>query len=285
MKLHKLMMSTVRQFTLGASALAGLLVAQQAGAVTLPTVANGLGVYDSGLNVTWTSDANLLRTMELNPNAYGYNNLNGLLTAIVNASGGAIHDTPNYFDGAYNVNAPFDSHPGATSGSHPLSAADFGTSYGWDRPFGSADWFGAKAFVNFLNSIDYAGSNSWSLPTPDAACIVGSCVNKSSLTALGDNSPGHPYNNLQFTNTRGVDYPLWYDLEALNGNAALDYRRYYGGGNSVSYKYNYEGVWAVSPGQLGTVVGAVPEPGTYETMVAGLCVLGLSVRRSARRVR
>lgn len=88
---------------------------------------NGM-VYDSSLNITWMQDANLLGTqLAGNPN---------LVNQIIAANGGVVTDS---------------------LGSHTLSAAsDFGTG-------GQVSWWGAKAYMNYLNSINYNGTGNWRL--------------------------------------------------------------------------------------------------------------------------
>ena len=66
-----------------------------------------------------------------------------------------IHDIPNGYDNS-------------GSGIYKLSSAiDFGSG-------GRVDWWGAQAYVSFLNSIDYAGSSQWVVPTtPDSESSYG----------------------------------------------------------------------------------------------------------------
>ena len=63
-------------------------------------------VYDDVNNITWASDANLFQTQAAsNPN---------LVSEIIAANGGVVHDTPSFF---YN-------------GTYTLTTADFNTSTG-----------------------------------------------------------------------------------------------------------------------------------------------------------
>ena len=81
-------------------------------------IADGPGlVYDSVANVTWSSDANLLATMEAS---------NPSLVANIIAAVPTVHDTPNANDTPSN------------SGTYNLSAGDFQSS-------GRVDWWGAMA--------------------------------------------------------------------------------------------------------------------------------------------
>ena len=79
-------------------------------------------VYDDVNNITWASDANLFQTQAAsNPN---------LVSEIITANGGVIHDTPNLYDTVPN------------SGTYTLTTADFNTSSG------TMTWCGAQAWTN-----------------------------------------------------------------------------------------------------------------------------------------
>ena len=82
-------------------------------------------VYSSESNVTWTKDGNLLGSL------FASQGFNTVVNAILAAN---------------------------TSSSDNLSIDDFSSN-------GMATWFGAMAYVNYLNSIHYAGNNQWRLPT------------------------------------------------------------------------------------------------------------------------
>ncbi|WP_150047434.1 VPLPA-CTERM sorting domain-containing protein [Methylomonas rhizoryzae] len=103
-------------------------------------------VYSSVSDITWTADGNLLGSMM---ESQGFDTV---VNAILAASP-VIHDTPNQYDGSYYDHWHYD-------GNYTLSAEDF--NYGF---LGQTNWFGAMGFVNYLNSINYAGSNQWSLPS------------------------------------------------------------------------------------------------------------------------
>jgi hypothetical protein len=109
----------------------------------LTSVDSGLGVYDFTNNVTWVSNGNLFATQ-----AAASGNAANFVQTIINDSGGVIHDSPNAND-----------TPGE-SGTYNLSAAnDFNTITG------AMSWYGAQAWVNYLNKIDYARYSNWRLPT------------------------------------------------------------------------------------------------------------------------
>jgi hypothetical protein len=125
----------------GAAAALSMTAASAQAALSVP-VGNSLVVNDSSLNIAWTQDANLFKTQA---NSYA-GGAAAFVTAVINASGGIITDTPNSFD------TP------ANSGSYNLTAGDFNTSTG------NMNWWGAQAWVNYLNNISYAGITNWRLP-------------------------------------------------------------------------------------------------------------------------
>ena len=89
-------------------------------------------VYDTVNNITWAADANLFKTQaDSNPL---------LVSQIIAANGGVIHDTPNSFD----------------NGTYSLTTADFNTTTG------SMTWWGAQAWVKNLS---LGGVTGWTLPS------------------------------------------------------------------------------------------------------------------------
>lgn len=219
------------------------------------TGADNVGlVYSSVSNVTWTQDANLLGSMEANPNAFGYFNRSDLINAIilansVNGMHGLIGDTPNFFDNA-------------GSGLYHLTTADFANN-------GLVTWFGAQAFVGFLNSIDYGGSNQWRLPTAgdnpqfrynQTGSELGQLFYNELAGTAGNSIP----NTSTFTNEQADAY--WSGTEY-----APDPDSAWGFGTDVGiqgfiYKDTQFYAWAVSPGQ----VNAVPVPGAVWLFGTGL---------------
>jgi hypothetical protein len=99
------------------------------------TLANGgLVVNDSATNLMWTADANLFASQ--------YGAINTII-ADANAANGGLGLFPER-----------------------LSAGDFSIS-------GTMSWYGAVAWVNYLNATDYAGYNDWTLPTGDGTATAG----------------------------------------------------------------------------------------------------------------
>ncbi|QWF70737.1 DUF1566 domain-containing protein [Methylomonas paludis] len=220
---------------------------------TLTTTAGGLGIYDSGLNATWTQDANLIGTWE---GAYQSTSYNNIVTAIINASGGVVHDTPNGFD---------------PTGTYTLSAADFGSG-------GLVDWWAGLAFVNYLDIQHYGGSSHWALPTtPEIDASIGYNQTSSQLGELfynelggtaGSSIPSGPFSNVQsYAYWSGTEYAAdphyaW-GFDTGDGNQGLN-------GKVIQFY-----AWAVSPGN----VAAVPEPNIIWLFGTGLLgYLGLKRR-------
>ena len=118
------------------------IVATSAQAALSVPAGNSLVVNSSGMDLAWTRDGNLFLTQA---NSYS-GGAAAFVTTVINTSGGTISDLPNSLD------TP------ANSGSYNLSASDFDTSTG------IMNFWGAKAWVNYLNSISYAGQTDWRLP-------------------------------------------------------------------------------------------------------------------------
>ena len=89
-------------------------------------------VYSSVSDVTWTKDANLLGTMISFSADDNNNGIKDVIEAIVAAS------TNNYYGQSYTV-----------------TASDFSTFH-----LGRTNFFGASAFISYLNSISYGDSTS-----------------------------------------------------------------------------------------------------------------------------
>jgi Protein of unknown function (DUF1566) len=109
--------------------MAGLTMSATSAQAALASLGNGT-VLDSSLSVVWTQDASLLQTLAAStPN---------LVSQIISSVGGQVTDA---------------------SGVHYLNGTDF------DTAAGTADWYGAQAWVSYLSSVNYAGHSNWALPT------------------------------------------------------------------------------------------------------------------------
>lgn len=242
-----------------------LLGAGQAQAALVAT-SDGLGVYDTVNDITWTADGNLFATQA----ASFFGGAAAFVTAIRAASGNYIADMPNAYDTVPN------------SGLHRLSLADFYT------PRGYLSWWGAKAWVNYLNSINYAGSNQWRLPTT---------VDSASLsTGFPDGGTGNPapsssqlaqlfYVGLgqvagsSINSTHGSSYDLFTNIQSAlywsdTESSAVPERAWgfdpaTGNQDAIVKGGRYYFALAVSPGQ----VSSVPVPGGA-WLLSG-CMLGL----------
>ncbi len=207
--------------------------------LTSYTGTDGAGlVYSSVSDVTWTQDANLFKTLYLS-NA----NLVSQIAAV----------TPTYNDPNY--------------GLQTIDAADFNTGNG------RMSWWGAKAFVNYLNNINYGGSNQWRLPTVGSNLEPGYELTNNELSQLFYSELGGSATNIipdstTFSNEEAFFY--WLDTEnALYASDAWSFDTFDGGYLGAGSKTNHFYAWAVSPGQ----VPAVPVPSAVWLMGSGL--LGL----------
>ncbi len=258
--------------------------------------ANGVDLVrmqGGGFDVSFTKDGNLFKTLA---GSYAGGASAFVSAVIASVPNGKIIDTANYYD------TP------ANSGYHTLSSSDFNTSTS------TVSWFGAKAYVSYLNSISYAGSTQWSLPgvadTGTAGCNY---ANSGTDCGYNVNPSTDPLAQLYFAelgkksylNTSGV-YQSGHGIFGNNGvqvaggavgpfaNAQssaywsdTEYAPYPGyawnfststGSQYDYYKSNQSYAWAVSPGQ----VAAVPVPGAVWLFGTGLVGwLGLKRRGHA----
>jgi hypothetical protein len=220
------------------------------------SVGNGL-VYDTVQNSTWTQDANLLGTMEANdPN---------LVSKIIDANNGIV-DFNNPITGTHILSATLDFNDGGSVHGNGVPTGP-----------GTVDFWGALAFVGYLNSIDYKGSTQWSLPTTpintDGYNQISSQLGELFYNELGGVDglpmPVGPFNNVQNSfYWSGTQSSLFY-FDAFGLYTSSGYQTVYN--KNIPFY-----AWAVSPGDI----TAVPVPSTVWLFGTGL--LGfLGIKRQA----
>lgn len=288
MNYNKTLLTTALLLGLNTHAAQASLTSYTANGVDLVRMQGG------GFDVSWTKDGNLFQTMA---NSYA-----GGVTAFINAviasvPGGKINDLPNYYDTPRN------------SGYHTLTDYDFNEGY-------NVNWFGAQAYVTYLNSISYGGSSQWRLPTwTDTGATgiqdgrnggdSGYNVNTASselaqlyYTELGKKAPINTSGSSQngygilsnngnfgigvvgpFSNVVSDDYWLGTEYKAILGryDYAWNFRTDIGA-QGADLKLFHSSVWAVTQGQ----VAAVPVPAAVWLFGSGLLgILGLKPHKSA----
>jgi hypothetical protein len=250
MKYHKTMITTSIMLSLASLNAEASLTSGFAGGKNV--------VYDNVTNITWTGDANLLGTLEA---SFGYNSV---VNAIIAASP-VINDSANFYDTPSN------------SGHHNVTSSDFSSSQ-----LGRSSWYGAQAFTRYLNSINYAGSNLWTLPSAGTNPQFG--YNQTSTqfgelfyNELGGTGSHNIPNTSNFINEKAWAY--WLGSEwASSTNSAWNFDTYYGGQTANLKNYPYYS-WAISPSTIsGFTPTAVPMPATV--WLFGSALLGfVSLKR------
>jgi hypothetical protein len=147
------------------------------------------------------------------------------------------------------------------------------------------DWWGAQAWIGYLNKTSYDGYNNWSLPTTVPATLLGS---------VGFNKTGSQMGELFYNELGGVakssistihnaNYNLFTHVQSSLYWSASEFGAYSawvfttnGGGQAVDLKSAQLFSWAVRPGD----VAAVPVPGA--AWLFGSSLIGLvGFRRKA----
>jgi hypothetical protein len=257
---------TLNRFLLIALTLLMSGIAFNSNATVLSSNDGGLGVYDSNTNLTWTSDANLLTRLPT------LNNLNSIITQEANIIRQMSGNTHNLSLTDFEFVSPSNSAAGLT---------------------GRTSWWGAIAFVGYLNSIDYGNSTHWALPT-------GGNANQpiAQQEQFFFNDLGHTYlvganlnplfRDIQFNGVYWSGTLTSTNNNVQNNPWAYTYHTggsVWQGGSDPVVAYNF--VWAVSTGNLVVppVVNpqSLPEPGVILLMLTSLCLLGI-IRRGNRLV-
>lgn len=255
--------------------LSAFALSAQAALTSITTSSGTQLVYSSVSDVTWTKDANLLGTWIASSTDNNANGLADIIDSIIAYS-------------PFIINSP---NPYSPTGIYQLSNYDFGSN-------GATSWFGALAFVNYLNSISYAGSNQWYLPTVDN--LSRGFSTNTNGTFRGDESVELYYQELAgkpeyvYDNSNAYYQPDHGPKENINTFINLQFNYYWSGteyapdpfkayifDNDSGYqnlgaKASLAYAWAMTPGQ----VTPVPEPESVAMLLLGLGVIGGVMRRS-----
>ena len=229
------------------------------------SVDNGQLVNDTVANVTWAANASLFKTM-----AGQSTNTTTFVNTIISDSGGQIV---------------------SGSGTYSLTSADF------NLTDGTMDWYGAEAWINYLNKTSYLSYSNWRLPTSSATATTSDTptTTSSELAELLIGELGGQY-NVGITATHNANYSLfsgfqsdsqlganiyWSGTEYKNASAAWSFATWE---DSQDYngKADFFNVLPVMSGQVPVAPAAAPEPSALCLMGGGL--LGLAAAFAKRRL-
>jgi hypothetical protein len=235
-----------------ASAAAVLLGSCAGSHAALVDAGNGL-VNDTDINVTWVRDANLFRTL-----AAQSGDSAGFVSAVIaSVPGGIIADSGNFYD-----TPPF-------SGYHRLTAEDF------SPDSGRMSWFGAQAWVVYLNGIGYGGYTGWRLPA--TAGDLGTGADSELGHLFYREFGGTTYESIVTTHADAVNFGLFANVQDTVYWSGAEYLRgpymawaYSNGSGLQDYTDKNSSLfgWAVRSGQ------AVPAPAAM--WLLGSALLGLA---------
>lgn len=145
--------------------------------------------YDSTLNVTWATDGRLFDTLAA-----------GMGGSLELAE--AIYTNDPFVLSAPNLDTTLRAVPGVVGLRHAYLLRESGRVGREELPFpdfqsdprlrrAALNWYGAQAFVNYLNDTRYLGYQDWRLPQ----MISGACVR--GVNIVGSDCAGGPWNEVQ----------------------------------------------------------------------------------------
>lgn len=215
-------------------------------------------VYSALSDVTWTKDANLLGTWFRSSTDADGNGTTDIIDEIIQATYNAV---PSYLLPI--LKPQIDQY---------VNAAAF-------NDIGTATWYGANAYVTYLNSINYGGSNQWYLPTvantsPGTNTATNGTAKGDELVELfyrelGGVAFGAIPNTAIFNNELTGTY--WSGTEYALGTGLT---WVFGTGDGIQIDRGQDNLfyaWAVTPGQI----AAVPEADSLAMLLAGLMLVSV----------
>ena len=273
------MKKLLRSFLITATSL-GLSPRNRAGALVLAlaaitTVANadlisvdgGQLVDDNVANVTWAANASLFKTM-----VGQSTNTTNFVNTIISDSGGQIV---------------------SGNGTYTLTSADFSLTDG------TMDWYGAQAWINYLNKTSYLGYSNWRLPTTVnkpgsstdtptttsselAELVIGELGGQYG-TALTDshNSSYVAFSGFQSNVQVGHNF-YWSGTEYTNATAAWSFATWEDS-QDFNGKGDFFNVLEVMSGQVPAPNAAAPEPSALLLMGGGFLGLAALAKRRFNR--